>query len=121
MQIIIKATNMELTPAIHDYVEKKVGRLKRFLTEGEGEAMVYIEVGKTSRHHHTGDVFRAEIQLSHGPLSTRIEKFDADLYAAIDIASDELIQEATKKKNKQETIIRRSGRSVKNLIRRFGR
>lgn len=121
MKIIIKATNMELTPAIHDYVEKKIGRLERFLTEGEGEARVYVEVGKTSRHHHSGDVFRAEVQLSHGPLSARIEKFDADLYAAIDMASDELIQEATKKKDKRETIVRRGHRRLKNLLRRFGR
>lgn len=121
MKIIIKATNIELTPAIRDYVEKKVGRLARFLTEKEGEAMVNVEVGKTSHHHHSGDVFMAEMQLTHGSLSTRIEKFDADLYAAIDVASDELIQETTKKKNKQETIIRRSGRGIKNLLRRFGR
>lgn len=121
MQIIIKATNIELTSAIREHVEKKVGRLGRFLTEGAGEALVHVEVGKPSHHHQSGEVFRAEMQLTHGPLSNRVEIFNADLYVAIDSASDDLIREATQKKDKRETLVRRGARRVKNIIRRFGR
>jgi putative sigma-54 modulation protein len=118
MNIAIKGTGMELTSAIRDYIEKKVGKVARLNRENDFCA---IEVGKTTAHHHSGEVFRAEIQLMHDGKDIRVEEISTDLYAAIDLASDALFREVTSAKGKDEALFRRGARRLKGAVRRFYR
>ncbi|MBX4206436.1 HPF/RaiA family ribosome-associated protein, partial [Candidatus Parcubacteria bacterium] len=54
MRINIKATGIELTPAITDYAERKVAMLDKYIARGT-DAVAQIEVGKSTRHHKSGD------------------------------------------------------------------
>ena len=117
MQIDTKATNLELTPQISDYISKKVDSLGRLLNQNDTSVRAFVEVGKTTQHHQSGDVFFAEINLytAHGDFRARTEK--DTLFAAIDIAKDDMASELGRNKKKKTSILRRSGARMKEALR----
>ena len=117
MNIAIKATNMELTPAIEDYVRKRFEGLKKFIKGDDDEVKPMVEVGKTSRHHKKGDFFRAEISLRAGGKSLYAASEKADLYAAIDDVKEEIERELLSQKTKRIDTARRMGAKIKNSIK----
>ena len=116
MNINIKATNMELTSAINDYVNKRLSGIKKFVKDGE-EMIAHIEVGKTTNHHKQGDVFRAEfnIEISGSKFYTFSEK--EDLYAAIDDAKEEIVRQITSNKDRKQTLFKRGASSIKKMLK----
>jgi len=121
MNINIKATGIELTGALHDYVIDKVGSLERFLAFDKDAIIATVEIGKTTNHHKLGDFFRAEINLSFPGQSLRAETTESDLYAAIDIAKDNLAEEIKSVNKKKNTLVKRGGRLLKSILRGFKR
>lgn len=86
----IKATNIELTDAIKTAIEDELAAIAP-MTDRYGEAVsVHVEVGKTSQHHHKGDVFLAEFNLKIPGKLLRSEVVEDDLYVAIKGAGDDL-------------------------------
>lgn len=121
MNITIKATGIEMTPAIHDYVVEKVSSLERFLSCDKNAIIANVEIGKTTHHHKMGDFFRAEINLDCPGMSLRTEATEEDLYAAIDVAKDVMVEEIKTVNKKKVTLIKRGGRLLKSIIRGFRR
>lgn len=116
MNINIKATHMELTPAIRAHVESKVGPLSILLPTGEQQA--FIEIGRTSNHHKQGeDVFRAEIKIRAGGKEFFAEETSSDLYAAVDKIKDEVAREIKRTKGRDKTLFVRGARSLKKRIK----
>jgi ribosomal subunit interface protein len=116
MNINIKATNMELTGAISDYVNKRLSGIEKFVKEGD-RVIVYVEVGKTTNHHKQGDVYRAEfnIEISGTKYYTFSEK--EDLYEAIDDAKGEVVRQITSNKDRKQTLFKRGASSVKKMLK----
>jgi ribosomal subunit interface protein len=94
MKINIKSTNFELTPAIAAYIKKKIDCLEKLLSEAN--AVLDIEVAKTTRHHSKGKVFSAEANLKLAGRLLRVEKKAEDLRAAIDEIKDCLSEQIKK-------------------------
>ena len=115
MNINIKATNMELTGAISDYVNKRLSGIEKFTKDGE--MIAYIEVGKTTNHHKQGDVFRAEfnIEISGIKFYTFSEK--EDIYEAIDDAKKEIVRQINNNKEKKQTLFKRGSSSIKKMLK----
>ena len=111
MNINIKATNIDLTTALREYVEEKIGSLEKFVSRwnAEGGVSVAGEVARTTQHHHKGDVFRAEVNLKipHGLL--RAEHEGPDIRLAIDRVRDILQIEIDKQKGKEERADKKPG------------
>lgn len=120
IQTEVKATGLELTPAIKGYVEEKVGQLERLVDTSTGGVRAEVEVGKTTDHHRHGDVFKSEINLYVSGAVYRAVTTTSDLYAAIDEMKDEVARQIVSKKNKNQTLFRRGARRLKNILR-FGR
>jgi len=118
MNINIKSTNMEMTPAISDYATKKVESLGKFITVHDN-IQAWIEIGKTTNHHQHGDIFRAELQMKIAGNSLRAESEKDDLYAAIDDMQEEMKRELLKFKDKRSTKKRRGERMLKKLLSVF--
>ncbi len=95
MKIDIKATNLDLTPAIREYIETKIGSLEHFLErfESQGEIRIFVEIARTTKHHKSGDVFCAEASFSIGKKLLRADHADWDIRVAIDEVKDRLQQE----------------------------
>lgn len=104
MKLNIKATNLELTPKLKDYVQKKMDMLDKYL----GKLKIisaHFEVSKTTNHHLKGEIYSAEANLSLGSDLLRVEKTEKDLYKAIDKVKDHL--ELVIKKYKDKKIDRK--------------
>lgn len=116
----IKATGIELTPAIRDYFTKKVALLEKLVPPEDESVAADLEVGKTTAHHQSGDVFRAEINLHAYGEILRAEAVREDLYAAIDETKDEMADILRKKKKKNNTLRRKGGAWIKKILRGMG-
>jgi ribosomal subunit interface protein len=98
MNINLKASGFELTPAIRDNVSKKLQSVQKLLSKFDSgsEVKLDFEVAKTTRHHQKGDVFRAEANLLLPKKLIRAEAVEEELSAAIDKVKGILL-EAVKK------------------------
>jgi len=100
MKINIRANNLKMTPAIKAYIEDKMQMVEKYL----GKLKVVncdFEVELTTKHHHKGDIFRAEVNLEIAKDLLRVEKTEADLYKAIDKVKDHLVDVIKKHKEKR--------------------
>lgn len=113
----IKATGISLTPAISDYVSKKVAMLSKFISSDDQSAMADVEVGKSTGHHKAGDVYRAEINLRIAGKQLRAVAEKENLYSAIDSMKDEISRELTSHKTRQFTMLKKGGQKIKALLR----
>ena len=100
MKIQIKATNLELTPAIRAFVEEKMNMVDKYFGEIT-PTMCQFEVDLVSHHHHKGDIFRAEVNLEVPGELLRVEKTEGDLYKAIDKVKEHLVEVVKKYKEKK--------------------
>jgi len=116
----IKATNIEITPAISDYLDKKFYIFDRFIPTEDTSAMCQIEVGKTTKHHKSGDFFKAEVNLRVSGKNFYAVSEKEDLYAAIDEVKDEIVYQMTSEKDKSQTLMRKGALKFKNMIKGLG-
>ncbi len=115
MNTNIKATNIELTSAIREYVESRIEHLSKFIKYED--AIVYVEVGKTTNHHKQGIVFKAEIDIRAGGKKFFVEASAEDLYGAIDQAKESMARELTHTKDRKQTLFKRGASSVKKMLK----
>ena len=101
MKIIIKSTNIELSASLEEYVNQKIGSLDKFLKDFKPDIVeARVEIGKPSKHHKSGPVFYAEINLRLPGKLLRAESSHVNLRSAINKARDELEKQIEKYKYK---------------------
>ncbi len=101
MEIKIKATKLELSPELKDYVREKMDMLDRYL----GNFPVInadVELERTTNHHSKGEIYRAEINLSVPGELLRVEDTGTEIYEAIDKAKDLMEKMIIKYKEKRK-------------------
>lgn len=119
MNINLKGTGIELTEAITDYATKKISTLEKFIDKKYAGAVFRVEVGKTTKHHKSGDVFRAEVNVTGGGLDIYSVVEADDLYTAIDLVEAEVARELVQGKSKRIKLLRRGQRAIKDLMKDF--
>lgn len=102
MQLIITGKNVEITDWLRAYVEKKVGKLDRYLPTID-EARVELSVEKTKSAQDRQVV---QVTLRSNGKILRAEEKSADMFASIDAALDKMYRQIARLKGKQ----RRRGR-----------
>lgn len=89
MQMAVRGKNLEVTNALRDYVEKKVGKLERFIDQPvNAQVNLYVERGR-----HV-----VEVTASLNGLLLRGEEATGDMYASIDLVSEKLEKQLLKYK-----------------------
>ena len=83
MKIKLRSKNFDITPAIDEYVSKKITSLNKF-TGTKDNILCEVEIERTTKHHKSGQIFRAEINIIE-PGNKQIFAFaeEADIYTAI--------------------------------------
>lgn len=129
MKINIKATNLKLTPSLKNYIEEKIGSLEKIIPRfkvsdfsggtGKPTFEAWVEIEKTTSHHHKGEIFRTECQIRLPGRSLRAESEKEELHLAIDEVKDELQGEIKKYREKGKSRFKRLALRIKNLTR-FG-
>lgn len=118
MNINIKATNMELTEAIDGFIRLKLEGFDKF-KKPEEEMQVFVEVGKTSNRHKSGDYYRAEfnIEISGKKFYTFSEK--SDLYKSIDDAKKEILRQIKNSQGKKRELFKKGAFAIKKILKGF--
>ncbi len=117
MRYSLKATKIEHTPAIDRYVEKKLKELERVLDANDTSVHAELEIGLSTKHHKSGNVFFAEINLHAMKKKWRAVEESDNLYAAIDAMRDAIIREVTQAEKKARITGRKGAREVKKKLR----
>ncbi len=91
MQIHISARHIKQTKALRDYVDEKVGRAQRYFDHIVW-AQVILEVEKKAH--------RCEVVIHASRQTFRASATGADLYAAVDLATDRIDSQLKKYKEK---------------------
>ena len=118
MNIIIKGTNLELHNDLKEYVNEKIGGLKKFVENenmDSSSVIARVELAKTTRHHQHGDIYKAEVNLQlPGKMLRGVEESD-DIYKSIDNVKDEMREMINNYKDEKITRTRRGARIIKKL------
>ncbi len=100
MQIKIKASKIELSPNIRDYIQEKMDMLEKYL--GSVKATnCDVEIERALTGQNKGKVFRAELNLSVPGELLRVEKTEKDIYKAIDKVKDHMTRSIRRYKEKR--------------------
>ncbi|WP_339060477.1 ribosome hibernation-promoting factor, HPF/YfiA family [Tepidibacillus marianensis] len=109
MNFNVRGDNIEVTEALREYVEKKVGRIEKYF-DTPPTSPVYVTM-KVVRDLHSVEV---TVQLPGVVL--RGEEQNEDMYAAIDIVVEKLERQIRKHKTKINRKFRQEG-SLKTLFK----
>ena len=109
MQTNIKATELVLTPALKVYIEQKMAVIERLLKrfDASGQPELWLEVARTTRHHHRGDVFMAEATLRLPSKILRAKQEADNIRAAVDEVQSKLRLEIDKYKTQKVDRVRK--------------
>lgn len=117
MKINLKATGTPLTEALSNYVDEKMKQVEKLLDPKDESVKCDVEVGISTKHHHSGNIFRAEINLHTAGNNFRAESEKEDLFIAINDAKEEIIHAITSKKTKERVIFRKGAGEVKQMLK----
>lgn len=108
MDYNIRGENVEVTTAIKEYIEKKIGKLERYFTRTPtSDVNVNLSVFNNEQ--------RIEVTISMKDLLLRADVKHNDLYAAVDLAADKLERQIRKYKTKVNRKFKQEG-SVKHIF-----
>ena len=105
-----------MTEDTRNYLDRRLEGVKKFLPERQSAALLDVELSRVTKHH-TGDVFRAEINIRVDSRVFHAESERPDLYEAIDHLKDEITRELGSFKDKRLSLLKRSGQKIKKLMR----
>jgi len=111
-------TNITTSPAISEYLDKRLESIAKIIGD-DTSVKCDVELGRTSTHHNKGDVFKAEIHIVGGGKNLFAASEQVDLYSAIDAVRDEILQGLKADKSKKQSLGRKGGAEVKNIIKRL--
>ncbi len=100
MNIEVRGKNMEVTKALHDYSEKRLSKLSK-----------YIDDSKTAQVALSGErgIYKVEVTIFLNGIILRGEEKNPDMYAAIDEIVEKLERQFNKHKTKLYRRYRESG------------
>ena len=93
MEIFVRGDNIEVTKAIQEYANEKLGRIEKYI--GQAEKVRATVVASVKGHNQ-----KVEVTIPLKTIILRAEETKDDLYAAIDIVADKLERQIRKNKAK---------------------
>lgn len=120
MRVNIRHKDIEITDSLREYIERKIvdpvqKRLKR--SSASDAPILDIEVARTTRHHHKGEVYRVSASLMLGKTVIRAEAEESEIHASCDALEDELKREIMRHTSGALSLAKRLGRRAKEFLR----
>lgn len=100
----MKTTGLPLTLSLKQFVENKLGELAKYVRKFGTEVELWVEIAKTTAHHRSGPVWRAEADLRLPKKILRAESLKNNLYQAINEIRKELFGQIKKYRGTRESI-----------------
>ena len=91
MNIAVRGKNIDITPALRDYVEKRVSKVTKYFSEvGNIYAVLSVE-----KNQHC-----VEVTVPVNGIILRAQEVTGDMYASVDLVVDKIERQITKYKTK---------------------
>ncbi|MBM7606228.1 putative sigma-54 modulation protein [Metabacillus crassostreae] len=103
MRYNVRGENIEITPALREYAEKKIGKLERYFEESV-DANVNVNL-----KYYNDQESKIEVTIPMTDLVLRAEEYNQDMYAAIDLVVNKLERQIRKHKTKVNRKLREQG------------
>src|SRR5581483_11303658 len=111
MQIIIKGKQMEVTPRLRQYIERKVQRLARLV---DAEARVEVTVAE-EQTRSARDRYTVQLALASATHPVRSEVCAVNANMALDLVLDKIVAQLGRKKDRQTSTLRHRTPPIKVL------
>lgn len=99
MQFVIRGNHMEVTAALQEYVQRKIGRLEKYF-EHAGNTEVRVTLAARKGEH------TVEVTIPLSGITLRAEQRSTDMYASIDEVGEKLESQIRKHKTRINKRIR---------------
>ncbi len=96
MDIVVRGRNVSVTERVEEYVEKKVGKLERYLPIIDEARMELSQEDTRSAQHR----MIAQLTVRSRGKILRAEERDQDLFAAIDLVAEKMQRQITRFKDR---------------------
>ena len=113
----IKYTNIESTDAIENYLEDHLAKLDAVVDDNDKSAQASIELAKTVADQHSGNIYKAEVNLHTAKGNFYVSETSSDIYAAIDLMRDVIVRDVKKAMEKLRDQGREGARVIKDMLR----
>lgn len=110
MKFMIRGKNTEITDALRNYVEEKVGKIERYFDKEEAEIEARVSLDVESEGHIV------EVTMFVDGLILRGEEKTYDMYASIDGVVDKLERQVRKYKTKINRKLRKEKEEFKKKV-----
>ena len=114
--INIKRTNTEANEPMENLLQEKLNSLEKYTHDAP--ALCEVEFERVASRQQ-GPIHRIEVNLEVNGKLYRAEATEESFEQAVDEVRDELDKELRRANDKQETLLKRGGRKVKEMLR-FG-
>ncbi|MEO8956035.1 MAG: ribosome hibernation-promoting factor, HPF/YfiA family [Ktedonobacteraceae bacterium] len=111
MQIIIKGKQMEVTPRLRQYIERKVQRLARLV---DAEARVEVTVAE-EQTRSARDRYTVQLALASAARPVRSEVCAVNANKALDLVLDKIVAQLGRQKDRQTSTLRKHTPPIKIL------
>jgi putative sigma-54 modulation protein len=96
MNMVVRGRNINITPRLEEYVEKKVGKLDRYLpTIDEARMELAVEETRSAQHSQV-----AQLTVRSRGRILRAEERNQDIFAAIDAVAEKMQRQITRYKGR---------------------
>ncbi len=96
MEIVVRGRNVGVTERVEEYVEKKIGKLERYLPIIDEARMELSQEDTRSAQHR----MIAQLTVRSRSKVLRAEERDQDLFAAIDLVAEKMQRQITRFKDR---------------------
>ncbi|GAB6100075.1 ribosome-associated translation inhibitor RaiA [Halanaerocella petrolearia] len=111
MKLMLRGKNIDITDALRDYVEEKIGKIEKYFNIDD-EAEVEAQVSLTVEHEE----HIVEVTIFVDGLILRAEKKTSDMYASIDGVIEKLERQVRKYKTKIQRKLRKEKEEFKQNV-----
>jgi putative sigma-54 modulation protein len=96
MEIKVHARNLNLTPRLEEYIDKKIERLDRYLSNISEASLELRKEGRTEQ-----PVAQLTIRNTRGMIFRVEDKKQQDIFAAVDVVIDKMYRQLSRYKSKR--------------------
>lgn len=104
MKLPFKTTNFKLTESVASFLSQRMEKMEELIEKIGGVLTGWIEIGRITRHHKKGEVYRAEAQVKLKQQSIRAEGVSNTIFGAITEMKERLKRELSKYKTKTRSL-----------------
>ena len=117
MEITFKGTQYDLPEKVTERASVKLRSLKKYIGKHSDTAHAYVELGKETTAHQSGEIWCATVRLSFNGKSFTASALEESIENAIDRVAGEMATELKRDRERERNLVIKGGQAVKNLMR----